>query len=56
MLTDNGTHLTTPKNKRSVAAEIPVAIKANGILRAHPFELACAQIDIDHRLTKPCNS
>jgi hypothetical protein len=23
------------------------------IFRAHSFELACAQNDIDHRLTKP---
>lgn len=55
VLTDNGTHFTTPGNKRSAAAEIRAAIKAGEIFRAHAFELACAQLNIDHRLTKPCH-
>ncbi len=42
MLTDNGTHFTTPERD-----EPPWA---------HAFELACAQADIDHRLTKPKHS
>ena len=53
VLTDNGTHFTTPGNKRSAAAEIKAAIENGELFRAHAFELACAKADIDHRLTKP---
>jgi len=53
VLTDNGTHFTTPGNARSAAPEIKLAIQNGEIFRAHGFELACAQNDIDHRLTKP---
>lgn len=53
VLTDNGTHFTTPGNKRSAAAEIRAAIEAGELFRAHAFELACAKAEIDHRLTKP---
>lgn len=53
VLTDNGTHFTTPGNKRSAAAEIRVAIEKGELFRAHAFELACAKAGIDHRLTKP---
>jgi transposase InsO family protein len=53
VLTDNGTHFTTPGNQRSAAADIKLALESGEIFRAHAFELACAQNDIDHRLTKP---
>jgi transposase InsO family protein len=53
VLTDNGTHFTTPGNQRSAAADIKLALERGEIFRAHAFELACAQNDIDHRLTKP---
>jgi transposase InsO family protein len=53
VLTDNGTHLTTPGNAGSAALLIREAIEQGQIFRAHSFELACAQNDIDHRLTKP---
>ena len=53
VLTDNGTHFTTPGNKRSATAEIRVAIEKGELFRAHAFELACAKAGIDHRLTKP---
>ena len=53
LLTDNGTHFTTPGNKRSAAAEIKAAIEKGEPFRAHAFELACAKAGIDHRLTKP---
>jgi transposase InsO family protein len=53
VLTDNGTHFTTPGNQRSAAAEIRAAIEKDELFRAHAFELACAKADIDHRLTKP---
>jgi transposase InsO family protein len=53
VLTDNGIHFTTPGNTRSAVSEIRLAIEQGEIFRAHSFELACAQNDIDHRLTKP---
>ena len=53
VLTDNGTHFTTPGNLCSAAKDIRNAIAAGELFHAHSFELACAQADIDHRLTKP---
>ena len=53
VLTDNGTHFTTPGNKRSAAPDIKLAMERGERFRAHAFEFACAQNDIDHRLTKP---
>ena len=53
VLTDNGTHFTTPGNKASAASDIKLAMQRGERFRAHAFELACAQNDIDHRLTKP---
>lgn len=53
VLTDNGTHFTTPGNTHSAAADIKLAWQQGEIFRAHAFEAACARHDIDHRLTKP---
>jgi hypothetical protein len=53
VLTDNGTHFTTPGNVSSAASDIKAAIEAGEIFRAHAFEAACARLDLDHRLTKP---
>lgn len=53
VLTDNGTHFTTPGNTASAAADIRAAIDAGEPFRAHAFEYACASYSIDHRLTKP---
>ena len=53
VLTDNGTHFTTPGNRRSAAAEIRAALENGELFRAHASELACARAGIDHRLTKP---
>jgi transposase InsO family protein len=53
VLTDNGTHFTTPGNTRSAALDIKAALDAGEPVWAHAFEHACAQNDIDHRLTKP---
>jgi len=53
VLTDNGTHFTTPGAGGSAAPEIKLAIERGELFWAHGFELACAQADIDHRLTKP---
>jgi transposase InsO family protein len=47
VLTDNGTHFTTPGNTSSAA------IDAGETVWAQAFEYACAQNDIEHRLTKP---
>jgi hypothetical protein len=53
VLTDNGTHFTTPGNTASAAPDIKAAIDAGEPVWAHAFEYACSQCDIDHRLTKP---
>jgi len=53
VLTDNGTHFTSPGNVRSAAAEIRRAMDSHERFLAHAFEYACAQNHIDHRLTKP---
>jgi hypothetical protein len=56
VLTDNGIHFTTPGNKTSAASDIKQALERGEIFRAHAFESACAQNDIDQRLTKPKHS
>jgi transposase InsO family protein len=53
VLTDNGTHFTSPGNSRSAAADIRLAMDRGGLFLAHAFEYACAENYIDHRLTKP---
>ena len=53
VLTDNGTHFTTPGNTSSAAPDIKAALNAAEPIWAHAFEYACAQSDIEHRLTKP---
>src|SRR3712207_3314253 len=53
VLTDNGTHFTTPGNTSSAAPDIKAATEAGETVWAHAFEYACGQNDIEHRLTKP---
>jgi transposase InsO family protein len=53
VLTDNGTHFTTPGNTASAASEIKADLDAGKPVWAHAFEYACARANIDHRLTKP---
>ncbi len=53
VLTDNGIHFTDPKYPGSAVEEVKRAIAAGELFRCHSFALACAQNDIDHRLTKP---
>jgi hypothetical protein len=53
ILTDNGTHFTTPGNTSSAAPDIKAALDAAEPVWAHAFEYACALNDVDHRLTKP---
>ena len=55
VLTDNGTHFTSPSNKCSAAADLRIMLANGERFRAHAFELACAKADIDHRLTKPAH-
>ena len=53
VLTDNGTHFTSPGNAASAAAHIREALLQGELFRAHAFEFACARLHIVHRLTKP---
>ena len=56
VLTDNGTHFTSPGNICSAAAQIRKALDKGERFLAHAFEYAYAQNDIDHRLTKAAAS
>ena len=53
VLTDNGIHFTDPGYDMWSIDEIKAMIARKELFRAHAFDLACAQNDIDHRLTKP---
>jgi transposase InsO family protein len=53
VLTDNGTHFTNPTVDGWTPLDIRRMLANNEQFRCHSFELACAQNDIDHRLTKP---
>jgi transposase InsO family protein len=53
VLTDSGTHFTTPGNVCSMAQELKECLAKGERLWGHAFELACAENGIDHRLTKP---
>ncbi|GBQ14030.1 transposase [Komagataeibacter rhaeticus DSM 16663] len=53
VLTDNDTHFTDPTGDGWTPEDIK-AMQADGVLfRCHSFEVACADLDIEHRLTKP---
>ena len=53
VLTDNGTHFTEPSGNTWTPDEIKEMLARKQLFRAHAFELACAQNDVAHRLTKP---
>jgi len=53
VLTDNGTHVTDPTGDGSTPSDIRTMRDAGETFRCHAFEPACADNDIDHRLTKP---
>ena len=53
VLTDNGTHFTEPSGDGWTPSEIQEMLARNEPFLCHSFELACAQLDIEHRLTKP---
>jgi len=53
VLTDNGTHFTEPGGDGWTPEDIR-AMRAEKVpFLCHSFELACADLDIEHRLTKP---
>ncbi len=53
VLTDNGTHFTEPSGTAWTPEDIK-AMRAEKVpFRCHAFEAACADLDIEHRLTKP---
>ncbi len=53
VLTDNGTHFTEPTGDGWTPEDIKEMLARKQPFRCHSFELACAQLDIEHRLTKP---
>jgi len=53
VLTDNGNHFTTPGAGGSAVPLIVEALAKGEAIWAHSFEYACAQLGIEHRLTKP---
>ena len=53
VLTDNGTHFTEPTGDGWTPEDIKQMLARKVPFRCHAFELACAQLDIEHRLTKP---
>lgn len=55
-LIDNGTHYTDPTGQGWTVAEIREMLARKEIFRCQSFDLACAQNDIDHRLTKLSHS
>src|SRR4028119_1792379 len=53
VLTDNGTHFTEPSGNAWTPTEIKVMRAEKVFFRCHSFEAGCADLDIEHRLTKP---
>ena len=53
VLTDNGTHFTEPGGDGWTPDDIKQMLARKEPFLCHAFELACAQLDIEHRLTKP---
>jgi len=51
VLTDNGFQFRPPEGGWTIA-EIQTLLARRQVFRAHAFDLACAQHDIEHRLTK----
>jgi transposase InsO family protein len=53
VLTDNGTHFTDPTGDGWTPEDIR-AMRAKKVpFRCHSFEAACADLNVEHRLTKP---
>lgn len=53
VLTGSGTHFTDPTGDGWTPDDIKAVRKDNVPFRCHSFEMACADLDIEHRLSKP---
>jgi transposase InsO family protein len=53
VLTDNGTHFTDPTGDGWTPEDIKQMRARQEPFLCHAFEFACAELDIEHRLTKP---
>jgi transposase InsO family protein len=53
VLTDNGTHFTDPTGDGWTPDDIKKMQAENKPFLCHAFEFACAELDVEHRLTKP---
>ena len=53
VLTDNGTHFTDPTGDGWTPEDIKTMRTQKLPFLCHSFELACADLDVEHRLTKP---
>jgi transposase InsO family protein len=53
VLTDNGTHFTDPTGDGWTPEDIREMRAQKLPFRCHAFEAACADLDVEHRLTKP---
>jgi transposase InsO family protein len=53
VLTDNGTHFTEPGGDGWTPEDIKQMLANKQPFLCHAFEFACAELDIEHRLTKP---
>ncbi len=53
VLTGNGTHFTDPTGDGWTPEDIKAMRRDNVPFRCHSFEMACSDLDIEHRLTKP---
>ena len=53
VLTDNGTHFTEPRGDGWTPEDIKQMLASKQPFLCHAFESACAELDIEHRLTKP---
>jgi transposase InsO family protein len=53
VLTDNGTHFTEPTGDGRTPGDIRPMSARNEPFLCHAFELACAELGVEQRLTKP---
>ena len=53
VLTDNGTHFTEPTGDGWTPEDIRRMMARNEPFLCHAFEFACAELNVEHRLTKP---
>jgi len=53
VLTDNGTHFTEPTGDGWTPKDIKQMLANKQAFLCHAFEFACAELNVEHRLTKP---